>query len=191
MRLVLMGPPGAGKSTQARFVAKYFNIPAISTGDIFRANVSKGTPLGVAAKRFIDAGDYVPDEVTNLMVRNRIDEPDAESGFLLDGYPRTLAQVEELDRMIDFRGHRLDAAVALVVDEDEIVKRLLERAQLEGRGDDTEDLIRRRHEVYAERTAPLLRVYRGRGILVEVDGSGATDEVSRRILDALDVVPES
>jgi adenylate kinase len=191
MRLVLMGPPGAGKSTQARFVAKYFNIPAISTGDIFRANVSKGTPLGVAAKRFIDAGDYVPDEVTNLMVRNRIDEPDAESGFLLDGYPRTLAQVEELDRMIDFRGHRLDAAVALVVDEDEIVKRLLERAQLEGRGDDTEDLIRRRHEVYAERTAPLLRVYRGRGILVEVDGSGETDEVSRRILDALDVVPES
>jgi adenylate kinase len=191
MRLVLMGPPGAGKSTQARFVAKYFNIPAISTGDIFRANVSKGTPLGVAAKRFIDAGDYVPDEVTNLMVRNRIDEPDAESGFLLDGYPRTLAQVEELDRMIDLSGHRLDAAVALVVDEDEIVKRLVERAQLEGRGDDTEDLIRRRHEVYAERTAPLLRVYRDRGILTEVDGSGETDEVSSRILDALAVIPES
>ena len=186
-----MGPPGAGKSTQAWFVAKYFNIPAISTGDIFRAHVSKGTPLGAAAKRFIDAGDYVPDEVTNLMVRRRIDEPDAESGFLLDGYPRTLAQVQELDRMIDFSGHRLDAAVALVVDEDEIVKRLLERAQLEGRGDDTEDLIRHRHQVYAERTAPLLRVYRDRGILVEVDGSGETDEVSRRILDALDVVPES
>jgi adenylate kinase len=191
MRLVLMGPPGAGKSTQARFVAKHFNIPAISTGDIFRANVSKGTPLGVAAKRFIDAGEYVPDEVTNLMVRNRIDEPDAESGFLLDGYPRTLAQVEELDRMIAFTGHRLDAAVALVVDEDEIVKRLLERAQLEGRGDDTEDVIRRRHEVYAERTAPLIKVYRDRGILVEVDGSGETDEVTARILDALDVVPES
>jgi adenylate kinase len=191
MRLVLMGPPGSGKSTQARSVAKHFNVPAISTGDIFRANVSKGTPLGVAAKRFVDAGEYVPDEVTNLMVRNRIDEPDAESGFLLDGYPRTLAQVEELDRMIAFTGHRLDAAVALVVDEDEIVKRLLERAQLEGRGDDTEDVIRRRHEVYAERTAPLIKVYRDRGILVEVDGSGETDEVTRRILDALAVVPES
>jgi adenylate kinase len=190
MRLVLMGPPGAGKSTQARSVAKHFNIPAISTGDILRANVAKGTPLGVVAKRFMDAGDYVPDEVTNLVVRNRIDEPDAECGFLLDGYPRTLAQVEELDRMIAFKGHRLDAAVVLVVDEDEIVKRLLERAQLEGRGDDTEDVIRRRHEVYSERTAPLLRVYRDRGILVEVDGSGATDEVSRRILHALDVVPE-
>jgi adenylate kinase len=191
MRLLLMGPPGAGKSTQARFVATHFNIPVISTGDLFRANVSKGTPLGVAAKRFIDAGEYVPDEVTNWMVRNRIEQPDAESGFLLDGYPRTLAQVEELDRMIALTGHRLDAAVALVVDEDEIVKRLLERAQLEGRGDDTEDVIRRRHEVYAERTAPLIKVYRDRGILVEVDGSGETDEVSRRILDALDVVLES
>jgi adenylate kinase len=191
MRLVLMGPPGAGKSTQARFVARHFNIPAISTGDIFRANVSKGTPLGAAAKPFMDAGDYVPDEITNRMVRNRLDEPDAESGFLLDGYPRTLAQLEELDRMIACSGHRLDAAVALVVDEDEIVKRLLERAQLEGRGDDTEDVIRRRHEVYAERTAPLLSAYRDRGILVEVDASGEIDEVSRRILDALEVVPES
>jgi adenylate kinase len=191
MRLVLMGPPGAGKSTQARFVATHFDIPAISTGDIFRANVSKGTPLGVAAKPFMDAGDYVPDEITNRMVRNRLDEPDAESGFLLDGYPRTLAQLEELDRMIACSGHRLDAAVALVVDEDEIVRRLLERAQLEGRGDDTEDVIRRRHEVYAERTAPLLSAYRDRGILVEVDASGQIDEVSRRILDALEVVPES
>jgi adenylate kinase len=191
MRLVMMGPPGAGKSTQARFVAAHVNVPAISTGDLFRAHVTTGTPLGIAAKRFMDAGDYVPDEITNLMVRNRIDEPDAESGFILDGYPRTLAQVQELDRMIAFSGHRLDAAVALVVDEDEIVKRLLERAQIAGRGDDTEDVIRRRHEVYAERTAPLLRVYRDRGILVEVDGSGETDEVRRRILDALDVVPES
>jgi adenylate kinase len=191
MRLVLMGPPGAGKSTQARLVAGHFNIPAISTGDILRAHVSQGTALGVAAKPFMDAGDYVPDEVTNRMVRNRIDEPDAESGFLLDGYPRTLAQLEELDRMIASSGHRLDAAVVLVVDEDEIVKRLLERAQHEGRGDDTEHVIRRRHEVYVERTAPLLRVYRDRGILVEVDGSGDTDEVCRRILVALAGVPES
>ena len=186
-----MGPPGAGKSTQARFVAEHFDIPAISTGDIFRANVSEGTPLGVEVKRFMDAGEYVPDEITNLMVRNRIYEPDAEVGFLLDGYPRTLAQVEELDRMIAFTGHRLDAAVALTVDEDEIVQRLLQRAQLEGRADDTEDVIRRRHEVYAEQTAPLIEVYRDRGILVEVDGLGEADEVTRRILDALDVVPES
>jgi adenylate kinase len=191
MRLVLMGPPGAGKSTQARFAAKHFHVPAISTGDIFRANVAKGTPLGLAAKRFIDAGEYVPDELTNLMVRNRIDEPDAESGFLLDGYPRTLAQVAELDRMIADSGHRLDAAVALVVDDDEIVRRLLERAQREGRADDTEDVIRRRHEVYAERTAPLVKDYRDRGILVDVDASGETDEVARRILHALDDVPES
>jgi adenylate kinase len=191
MRLVLMGSPGAGKSTQARFVAEHFNIPAISTGDIFRANVSEGTPLGVEAKRFMDAGEYVPDEVTNLMVRNRIDEPDAEPGFLLDGYPRTLAQVEEPDRMIAFTGHRLDAAVALTVDEDEIVQRLLQRAQLEGRADDTEDVIRRRLEVYAEQTAPLIEVYRDRGILVEVDGLGDADEVTGRIIDALDVVPES
>jgi adenylate kinase len=191
MRLVLMGPPGAGKSTQARFVAEHFKIPAISTGDIFRANVSEVTPLGVEAKRVMDAGEYVPDEVTNLIVRNRINEPDAEPGFLLDGYPRTLAQVEELDGMIAFTGHRLDAAVALTVDEDEIVQRLLQRAQLEGRADDTEDVIRRRHEVYAERTAPLIEVYRDRGILVEVDGSGDAEEVTGRIFDALDVVPES
>ena len=109
MRLIIMGPPGAGKGTQAKFVAEHFGIPAISTGDIFRANVSQGTPLGLEAKRFMDAGEYVPDEVTNRMVRNRIDEDDAAPGFLLDGYPRTLAQVEELDGMITFTGHALDA----------------------------------------------------------------------------------
>jgi adenylate kinase len=191
MRLVLMGPPGAGKSTQARFVAKYFNIPAISTGDIFRANVSKGTPLGVAAKRFIDAGDYVPDEVTNLMVRNRIDEPDAEPGFLLDGYPRTLAQVEELDGMINYTGHALDAVVVLTANADEIVARLLHRAQVEGRTDDTEEVIRRRQEVYGEQTEPLIEGYRRRGIVHEIDGMGAVEEVTKRIFDALDVVPQS
>ena len=118
----MMGPPGAGKGTQAKFVAEHFKIPAISTGDIFRANVSQGTELGVEAKRYMDAGEYVPDEVTNLMVRNRIDEPDAVAGFLLDGYPRTLAQVEELDGMIEFTGHRLDAVVVLTVDREEIVR---------------------------------------------------------------------
>lgn len=186
-----MGPPGAGKGTQARVVAEHFGIPAISTGDIFRANVSQGTPLGVEAKKYMDAGEYVPDEVTNLMVRNRIDEPDAAPGFLLDGYPRTLAQVTELDGMIGFTGHKLDAVVVLSVDADELVQRLLQRAAVEGRADDTEDVIRRRQEVYAEQTAPLIEVYRDRGILIEVDGLGEVDEVTARIFEALDAVPES
>ena len=186
-----MGPPGAGKGTQARFVAEHFGVPAISTGDIFRANVSQGTPLGVEAKKFMDAGEYVPDEVTNQMVRNRIDESDADPGFLLDGYPRTQAQVDELDGMIAFTGHRLDAVVVLTADRDEIVSRLLQRAQVEGRADDTEDVIRRRQEVYSEETEPLIEIYRGRGILIEVDGMGEVDEVTQRIFDALDVVSES
>jgi len=191
MRLVLMGPPGAGKGTQAKYVAEHFKIPAISTGDIFRANVSQDTPLGQEARRYMDAGEYVPDEVTNKMVRNRIDEPDAEPGFLLDGYPRTLAQVEELDGMIAFTGHRLDAAVVLTVDQEAVVARLLNRAAVEGRADDTEDVIRRRQELYAEQTAPLIEVYRARDLLIEVDGQGEVDEVTARIFDALDVVPQS
>lgn len=191
MRLILMGPPGAGKGTQASFIAQHFEIPAISTGDIFRANVSQGTPLGVEAKRYMDAGEYVPDEVTNKMVRNRIDEDDAKPGFLLDGYPRTLAQVTELDGMIGFTGHRLDAVVVLTVDPEELVQRLLQRAVTDGRADDTEDVIRRRQEVYAEQTEPLIEVYRERGILVEVDGMGEVDDVTKRIFTALDVVPQS
>jgi adenylate kinase len=187
----MMGPPGAGKGTQAKFVAEHFGIPAISTGDIFRANVSRGTELGLEAKRYMDAGDYVPDEVTNLMVRNRIDEDDAAPGFLLDGYPRTLAQVEELDGMIKFTGHSLDAVVVLTVDPDEIVGRLLQRAQVEGRADDTEDVIRKRQEIYAEQTEPLIEVYRARGILIEVDGMGEVAEVTQRIFEALDVVAQS
>jgi adenylate kinase len=191
MRLIMMGPPGAGKGTQAKFVAEHFGSPAISTGDIFRANVSKGTPLGLKAKGYMDAGDYVPDEVTNLMVRNRIDEPDAAPGFLLDGYPRTLAQVEELDGMIKFTGHSLDAVVVLTVDPDEIVQRLLQRAEVEGRADDTEDVIRRRQEMYTEQTEPLIEVYRDHGILIEVDGMGEVSDVTARIFDALDIVPQS
>lgn len=186
-----MGPPGAGKGTQAKFVAEHYKIPAISTGDIFRFNVSEGTELGVEAKRYMDAGEYVPDEVTNHMVRNRIDEPDALGGFLLDGYPRTLAQVEELDGMIAFTGHALDAVVVLTVDEDAIVERLLQRAQTEGRADDTEEVIRRRQEIYAEQTEPLIDVYRSRGILVEVDGLGEVAEVTERIFAALAATPES
>ncbi|WP_395659633.1 adenylate kinase [Nocardioides sp.] len=191
MRLIIMGPPGAGKGTQAKFIAEHFKIPAISTGDIFRANVSEGTELGLEAKRFMDAGEYVPDEVTNLMVRNRIDEPDAVNGFLLDGYPRTLAQVEELDGMIRFTGHQLDAVVCLTVDQEEIVGRLLQRAQVEGRADDTEDVIRRRQEIYLEQTEPLIDVYSKRGIVVEVDGMGDVDDVTQRVFAALDVLPES
>ncbi len=191
MRLIMMGPPGAGKGTQAKFVAEHFGVPAISTGDIFRANVSQGTPLGVEAKRYMDAGEYVPDEVTNLMVRDRIDQPDADRGFLLDGYPRTVSQVEELDGMIKFTGHRLDAVVVLTVDADEIVQRLLQRAELEGRADDTEDVIRRRQELYAEQTAPLIEIYRDRRLLVEVDGMGEVDEVTERTLYALATITES
>src|SRR5688572_10506756 len=191
MRLIMMGPPGAGKGTQAQVVADHFGIPAISTGDIFRTNVSLGTPLGVEAKRYMDAGDYVPDELTNKMVRNRIDEPDAEPGFLLDGYPRTLAQVEELDGMIAFTGHSLDAAVVLTVDPEELVQRLMQRAATEGRADDTEDVIRRRQELYTEQTEPLIEVYRARGILAELDGMGEVGDVTKRIFDALDVIPQS
>ena len=186
-----MGPPGAGKGTQAQVIADRFGIPAISTGDIFRTNVSQGTELGLEAKRYMDAGEYVPDSVTNLMVRNRIDEEDAAKGFLLDGYPRTLAQVDELDGMIKFTGHRLDGVVVLTVDADELVRRLTERAQSEGRSDDTEEVVRRRQEVYAEQTAPLIEVYRERGLVHEVDGIGEVDEVTQRILDSLAQVQES
>src|SRR4029079_16462016 len=191
MRMIFMGPPGAGKGTQAEVVAERYSIPAISTGDIFRKNASEGTELGIQAQRFMDAGEYVPDELTNLMVRNRIDEPDAERGFLLDGYPRTLAQVEELDGMIKHTGHVLDAVVVLTVDKEELVQRLLQRAATEGRADDTEDVVRRRYEVYDDQTAPLIDVYRDRGLMIEVDGMGEVDEVSQRIFDALDDVTES
>jgi adenylate kinase len=185
MRLVLMGPPGAGKGTQAKVIAGRFDIPAISTGDIFRANVASQTPLGVEAQRFMDAGEYVPDEVTNAMVRDRLREDDAKVGFLLDGYPRTLAQVDELDAMLAELGSSLDAVVALTADRDELVSRLLQRAQVEGRSDDTEEVVRRRQQVYEEQTAPLIAVYRDRGILVDVDGMGEIDEVTERILAAL------
>jgi adenylate kinase len=191
MRLLIMGPPGAGKGTQATAVADHFGIPAISTGDIFRANVAQGTPLGVEAERYMKAGEYVPDEVTNNMVRNRIAEADAQGGFLLDGYPRTVAQVEELDSMIGATGHRLDAVLCLTVDQDAIVERLLKRAAIQGRADDTEDVIRRRLEVYAEETEPLIELYATRGLVVEVDGMGEIDEVQQRIFGALESVPQS
>jgi adenylate kinase len=189
--MILMGPPGAGKGTQARYVGDHFGIPAISTGDIFRANASQGTALGKKAQEYMDAGEYVPDEITNLMVRARIDEPDAAPGFLLDGYPRTLAQVEELDGMVKHTGHALDAVVVLMVDPDELVSRLVQRAEVEGRADDTEDVIRRRQEVYLEQTEPLIEVYRTRGIVQEIDGIGEVPDVTGRIFAALDDMPQS
>jgi len=188
MRMIFMGPPGAGKGTQAAVVAEKYGIPAISTGDIFRANVGEGTPLGLEAKRYMDAGEYVPDSVTNNMVRDRLAQPDAEPGFLLDGYPRTLAQVEELDGMLAASGASLDAVVVLTVDSEELVQRLLKRAETSGRSDDTEEVIRHRQDVYTEQTAPLIDVYRDRRLLLEVDGLGEVTEVSERILTALDGV---
>ena len=186
MRLILMGPPGAGKGTQAKVIAAHYGIPAISTGDIFRANVAGKTPLGIEAQRYMDAGEYVPDEVTNAMVRDRIGLEDAKPGFLLDGYPRTLAQVKELDTMLDDYAVELDSVVSLTVDRDELVGRLLQRAQVEGRADDTEEVIRRRQEVYEEQTAPLIKVYDDRGMLLEVDGMGDVESVSQRIFSGLD-----
>jgi adenylate kinase len=186
MRMLIMGPPGAGKGTQARGIAARHGVPAISTGDIFRANVAEGTPLGIEARRYMDAGEYVPDEVTNLMVRNRIDEPDAERGFLLDGYPRTLEQVKELDVILAERGAVLDAVVLLTADVPLLVERLLRRARAEGRSDDTEEVIRRRQEVYRQETACLTHEYDARGILVSVDGLGTVDEVAARIRRELD-----
>ena len=191
MRLILMGPPGAGKGTQAKVISGRLGIPAVSTGDIFRANVSEGTPLGVEAKRFMDAGDYVPDEITNGMVRDRLAQDDAAVGFLLDGYPRTVAQVEELDSMLADAGHALDAVVVLTVNDEELIQRLLNRAATEGRTDDTEEVVRHRQDVYNQQTAPLLRVYADRGLLVEVDGMGDVDEVSERISAALEKVQGS
>lgn len=188
MRVVFMGPPGAGKGTQAAVLAKVLGIPHISTGDIFRANVAQGTELGKEAQRYMDAGEYVPDTVTNAMVRDRLTHDDCRPGFLLDGYPRTVEQVAELDAMLRSAGTELNVVVELTVDIDEVVGRLVRRAQEQGRADDTEDVIRRRLEVYAEQTAPLLETYADRGLLVQVDGMGEVDAVTER-LTAVVVVP--
>ena len=185
-RLVLLGPPGAGKGTQAARLAERLGVPAVSTGDIFRANVAQQTELGERAQRYMEAGEYVPDEVTNAMVRDRLAQADAAEGFLLDGYPRTADQVRELDGMLADSGRSLDAVVELTADTDEVVDRLLGRAQEQGRSDDTEPVIRRRLEVYAEQTAPLVALYRERGLLVSVDGMGDVPEVTDRLVQALE-----
>ena len=184
-RFLLIGPPGAGKGTQAARLAESYGIPAISTGDIFRYNVKNETELGKLAKSFMDRGEYVPDSVTNDLVRDRLNMDDAAAGFLLDGYPRTADQVNELDSILDEQGKSLDAVILLTADTDEVVRRLLNRAIEQGRADDTEDVIRRRLEVYEAETAPLTSVYAGRGLVIMVDGLGAIDEVTDRIVEAL------
>lgn len=180
-----MGPPGAGKGTQAAAIAERFGIPAISTGDIFRANVAEQTTLGVLAQKYMDAGEYVPDDVTNAMVADRLASTDCADGFLLDGYPRTPQQVVELDALLGGAGVALDAVVLLEADLEELVRRLLLRSQEQGRADDTESVIRRRLEVYAVETARLAPGYAGRGLLVSVDGLGPVDEITGRILASL------
>ena len=185
MRLLLMGPPGAGKGTQATTIAARFGVPAISTGDIFRANVAQRTELGVLADAYMSAGDYVPDEVTNAMVADRLAEADCTDGFLLDGYPRTPQQVAELDAMLERGGVGLDKVVLLEADSEELVRRLLLRAQEQGRADDTEPVIRRRLEVYAAETEPLAAAYLDRGLLASVDGLGSIEEVAERIMAVL------
>jgi adenylate kinase len=185
-RLLLIGAPGAGKGTQAEKLSEAFGIPAISTGDIFRHNVKNETELGKQAKAFMDRGEYVPDSLTNALVRDRLSHADAAAGFLLDGYPRTADQVEELDDILAAAGTKLDVVVQLTADTDEVVRRLLNRALEQGRADDTEDVIRRRLEVYEEQTAPLTSVYAQRGLVVLIDGLGEVAEVTGRILEALD-----
>ena len=185
MRLIILGPPGAGKGTQASRIAEHFGIPAVSTGDIFRANIRNETDLGRQVKEILASGGYVSDEVTNAIVEDRLAQDDCARGFLLDGYPRTLAQVEALDGMLAGHGSALDHVLELVVDDDVVVGRLLKRAEIEGRSDDTEEVIRERMAIYHRETRPLSETYRERGLLVEVDGDGAVDEVTERITTAL------
>jgi adenylate kinase len=185
MRLIILGPPGAGKGTQASRIADKLGIPAISTGDIFRSNIKEETELGLQVKEVLASGGYVSDQVTNAIVEDRLGQDDCGNGFLLDGYPRTLAQVGALDGMLAGRGSRLDRVIELSVDDEVVVDRLMKRAEVEGRVDDTEEVIRERMAIYHRETRPLSETYRGRGQLVEVDGRGEVDEVTSRILAAL------
>jgi adenylate kinase len=184
-RLLIVGPPGAGKGTQAARIAEHFGIPTISTGDIFRKNIADGTELGTQVKAIVDAGDYVPDSLTNALVTDRLNEADAAGGFLLDGYPRTPDQVRYLTELLSSHGHALDAVIQLVADQEEIVRRLRQRALDIGRVDDSEEAIRHRQEVYLRETAPLIDMFREQGLLVEIDGLGAIDDVTERIFEAL------
>jgi adenylate kinase len=202
MRLILFGPPGAGKGTQAAAISEKLSVPHIATGDILRENVRNETELGVRAKQYMDqgdlvpdkvmsAGEYVPDEITNQMVRERLNEADTTDGFLLDGYPRTVAQAEALDDTLAADGKAIDAVIRLLVDDDELVSRLLRRAQEQGRSDDTREVIENRLAVYRNETEPLVDLYRERGLLRQVEGTGPVAEVRQRILDAVRDVERS
>jgi adenylate kinase len=186
MQLVIMGPPGAGKGTQATLIAEHYGIPAISTGDMFRAMKTADTPLARQVREIMEAGGYVSDDITNAIVADRLAHEDCKRGFLLDGYPRTLQQVQTLDDYLAESQRPLNAVISLVADVEEVVARLLRRAVIDGRSDDNEETIRVRLQVYAEQTEPLLEVYRSRGLLVEVDGHGEVQEVSERIFAALE-----
>jgi adenylate kinase len=179
VKIVLLGPPGAGKGTQAEKLAEKLGIPQISTGELFRQNIGDGTKLGLEAKRYLDAGDLVPAELTNQLVDDRLDQPDAAKGFILDGYPRSVAQAEALHEMLERRGTDIDAVIEFRVSEDELFERLKGR----GRADDTEDVIRNRMKIYRDETAPLLEYYSGK--LKTVDAVGSVDEVFARALHAL------
>ncbi|MGY1641666.1 adenylate kinase [Geodermatophilus sp. SYSU D00703] len=192
MRVVLLGPPGAGKGTQAQIIAGQLGVPAISTGDIFRANVSGRTELGLEAKVYMDAGDLVPDEITVAMVRDRLAEADAKGGFLLDGFPRTIAQAEQLRESLRDLDHALDRVLELVVDEDELVRRLSGRRMLvDGewvqRDDDKPETVRHRLQVYREQTSPLSGFYEAEGLLARIDAIGSIEEVTARAMAALGV----
>jgi adenylate kinase len=179
VRLVLLGPPGAGKGTQAQKLSEKLGVPQISTGELFRDNISKGTKLGLEAKRFLDAGDLVPSSLTNELVEDRISQPDAADGFILDGYPRSVEQADALRKMLAAHGTKLDGVLEFQVSEEELLKRLKER----GRADDTEEVIRNRMKVYRDETEPLLEYYRNE--LNPVDAVGSLDEVFARALRAL------
>jgi adenylate kinase len=183
--LLIVGPPGAGKGTQSARLTEAYQIPAIATGDIFRANIKNETELGLQVKAIIDAGDFVPDSLTNDLIASRLQEADARGGFLLDGYPRTVDQLNFLDGLLAESGAALDAVVLLVVDPNELVSRLLKRAHEQGRTDDTEETIRHRQELYARETAPLIAVYQERGLVIEIDALGTVDGVSERIATGL------
>jgi adenylate kinase len=184
-RIVLLGPPGAGKGTQASAIVEAKGVPHVSTGDMLRAAVKAGTPIGKKAKAVMDAGELVSDEIVIGIAEERLGQPDAKKGFLLDGFPRTLAQAEALERLLAKLGTPLDCCLALTVDNEAVIQRLLKRAQIEGRADDNEATIRERMRVYDSQTAPLLGFYRGRGRLVEVSGMGTIEDVGQRIREAL------
>ncbi|GAB3850929.1 adenylate kinase [Nesterenkonia populi] len=184
-RMLIVGPPGAGKGTQSKKISEELGIVAISTGDIFRENIKGGTPLGQEAQKYVEAGNLVPDSLTNRLIEDRLSWDDAENGFLLDGYPRNLTQVEAFDEIIARLGVELDVVLELTAEKEELVSRLAKRAQQEGRSDDTEDVIRHRLEVFESETSPMIAEYSTRGLLKQVDGLGAVDEVNARIMKEL------